>query len=142
MIKSTGGKMKNLLVSDYMTGKTLSFTKKMLMLQAVDKIITSREHGGPVIDEHEYVIGWFSGKDSLGKMLEASYYGDTVTLVEDVMSCDIKTIVATMSIIDVAQLMLKTSHRIYAIVDENKQYVGTITRKNVLLAMTRQIKLD
>ncbi len=133
--------MENLLVSDYMTGKTLSFTRKMLMVQAVDKIITSREHGGPVVDGQGAVIGWFSGMDSLAKMLETSYYGETVTLVEDVMTHDVETIVASMSLIDAAQLMLKTSHLLYAIVDENDRYTGIISRKNVLLGMTRQIKL-
>lgn len=132
--------MENLLVSDYMTGKTLSFTKKMLMVQAVDKIITSREHGGPVVDEHGLVIGWFSGMDCLAKMLEASYYGETAPLVEDVMAHDVETISATMSIVDAAQKMVKSSHRLYAIVDDSKHYVGVISRKNVLLGMTRQIK--
>lgn len=132
--------MENLLVADYMTGKTISFTKKMVMQTAVDKLITSPEHGGPVVDDHGQVIGWFSGKDCLAKMLEASYYCELVALVEDVMVSDVETIVASMSIIDVAQLMLKTSHRIYAVVDENQKYIGLISRKNVLLAMSSQIK--
>lgn len=131
--------MNNLQVSHYMSGKSLSFKQHMTIETAVEILLKSHEIGGPVIDDRGRVIGWLSEQDCLSKMLEASYYCEVVALVEDVMAKEAVTVNDQMSIVDLAQLMLKTQPKIYAVVDAENHYIGLISRKRVLLGMTKQI---
>ncbi len=131
--------MNNLQVSHYMSGKTISFKKHMSLEIAVEILLKSDEIGGPVIDDSGRVNGWLSEQDCLAKMLEASYYCEMVALVEDVMVKEVLTIKEQMSIVDLAQLMLTSKPKIYAVVDAEDHYLGIISRKKVLFAMTKQI---
>jgi predicted transcriptional regulator len=131
--------MNNLQVSEYMIGKSLSFKKEMTIESAVEILLASKQIGGPVIDTAGRVVGWLSEQDCLAKMIEASYYCELVALVEDVMSKKAVTVKKEMSIVDLAQLMLKTAPKIYPVVDNEDHYIGLISRKNVLGAMSKQI---
>ncbi|PKG40970.1 CBS domain-containing protein [Psychromonas sp. Urea-02u-13] len=131
--------MNNLQVSEYMIGKSLSFKKEMTIETAVEILLASKQIGGPVIDTAGRVVGWLSEQDCLAKMIEASYYCELVALVEDVMSKKAVTVKKEMSIVDLAQLMLKTAPKIYPVVDDEDHYIGLISRKNVLGAMSKQI---
>lgn len=131
--------MNNLQVSHYMNAKSLSFKKHMNLQIAVEILLNSHEIGGPVIDDGGRVIGWLSEQDCLAKMLEASYYCELVALVEDVMVKDAVTVNDQMSIVDLAQMMLKTKPKIYAVVDDENHYIGLISRKRVLAGMTKQV---
>lgn len=131
--------MNNLQVSHYMSGKSLSFKKQMTIEMAVEILLKSEHIGGPIIDDVGRVIGWLSEQDCLAKMLEASYYCELVALVEDVMVIKALTVKGDMSIVDLAQLMLKTQPKIYPVVDDEDRYIGLISRKNVLAGMNKQI---
>jgi predicted transcriptional regulator len=131
--------MNNLQVSEYMSGKSLSFKKEMTIQTAVEILLLSQQIGGPVIDAAGRVIGWLSEQDCLAKMLEASYYCELVALVEDVMVNEAVTVKEEMSIVDLAQLMLKTTPKTYPVIDAEDHYIGLISRKNVLAGMTKQI---
>lgn len=122
-----------------MSGKSLSFRKEMTLQTAVEILLTSNQIGGPVIDGAGRVIGWLSEQDCLAKMLEASYYCELVALVEDVMVNEAVTVKGDMSIVDLAQLMIKTAPKIYPVIDAEDHYIGLISRKNVLAGMTKQI---
>ena len=131
--------MNNLQVSDFKSGKSLSFKKDMTLETAVNILLESQQIGGPVIDAYGRVIGWLSEQDCLAKMIEASYYCELVALVEDVMVKDVVTVKADMSIVDLAQLMIKTTPKIYPVIDDEDHYIGLISRKNVLRAMAKQM---
>ncbi|PKF60424.1 hypothetical protein CW745_15275 [Psychromonas sp. psych-6C06] len=133
--------MNNLEVSHYMIGKSLSFKKEMSVQTAVEILLKNEQLGGPVIDESGRVIGWLSEQDCLAKMLEASYYCELAALVEDIMVSPVVTVKKEMSIVDLAQMMLKTAPKIYPVVDSGDHYIGLISRKKVLAAMTKQVKL-
>jgi len=133
--------MKNLQISHCMSGKSIFFKKEMPIETAVLKLLNSKEIGGPVLDDRGHVIGWLSEQDCLAKMLEASYYCELVALVEDVMVNTPLTVKATMSIVDLAQLMLSAKPKIYPVVDENNKFMGLIARKDVLAGMTKQFNI-
>ena len=132
--------MENLQVSQYMTGKTISFKKAMKVEEAVNKLLKSEHIGGPVVDQIGHVIGWLSEQDCLGKMQSASYYCELVALVEDTMIAPCLTVKANMSIVDLAQQMLKLKPKTYPVVDDNNMFIGLITRKGVLTAMKKQLE--
>ena len=132
--------MKDLRVSHYMTGKTLFFKKQMTVEQAVEKLLASEYIGGPVVDDIGHVIGWLSEQDCLDKMIAASYYCELVALVADIMHKPCLTVKADLSIVDLAEQMLKTKPKIYPVVDDNNRFIGLITRKGVLKAMSKQFE--
>ena len=133
--------MKNLQILHCMSGKSIFFKKEMPIETAVLKLLSSKEIGGPVLDDRGHVIGWLSEQDCLAKMLEASYYCELVALVEDVMVKTPLTVKATMSIVDLAQLMLSAKPKLYPVVDENNKFMGLIARKDVLTGMTKQFNI-
>lgn len=132
--------MNNLRISQYMTGKVISFKKEMTVQQAVKKLLLSEYIGGPVLDEVGHVIGWLSEQDCLDKLLAASYYCELVALVEDIMNAPCLCVKADYSVVDMAQKMLKTTPKIYPVVDEHNIFIGLITRKSVLSAMDKQLE--
>lgn len=131
--------MENLRVKQFMTGKTISFTKEMNLESAVENLLASQLIGGPVVDDNGHIVGWLSEQDCLGKIIAASYYSENVALVEDVMSAPI-VISSELSIVDLAQKMVNEKPKIYPVQDEDNKYVGLITRKSVLRAMNTQLQ--
>lgn len=132
--------MNDLQVSNFMTGKTIAFKKEMTVEEAVEKLLTSEYIGGPVLDEVGHVIGWLSERDCLDKMIAASYYCELIALVEDIMNTPCFTVKGDYSIVDLAQLMLKETPKIYPVVDDKNIFIGLITRKGVLTAINKQLE--
>jgi len=130
--------MEVLQVKQFMTGKVLSFTKDMILEAAVDKLLTSDLLGGPVIDQQGQVIGWLSEQDCLAKIIEGNYYSEHAALVEDVMSDTPLSVSSHMSIVDIAQKLLHDKPKMYPVIDEDNQYIGLITRKAILAAMSQR----
>lgn len=132
--------MKSLEVSKFMTEKSIYFKKEMTVESAVEKLLHSKYIGGPVLDDTGRVIGWLSEQDCLAKMIAASYYCEQVALVGDAMVPEGLTVKPDMSIFDLAQLMLKAKPKIYPVVDQHNKFLGIITRKNVLSAMSKHLE--
>jgi len=132
--------LQDLKVADFMIGKAISFKKEMTVAHAVEKLLNSQYIGGPVLDDIGHVTGWLSEQDCLAKMLEASYYCELVALVDDIMLRPSLTVKADLSIVDLAQQILKNKPKIYPVVDENNIFIGLITRKGVLAAMNKQLE--
>jgi len=130
--------MEVLQVKQFMTGKVLSFTKDMILEAAVDKLLTSDLLGGPVIDQQGQVIGWLSEQDCLAKIIEGNYYSEHAALVEDVMSDTPLSVSNHMSIVDIAQKLLHDKPKMYPVIDEDNRYIGLITRKAILRAMSQR----
>ncbi|WP_025562949.1 CBS domain-containing protein [Psychromonas sp. SP041] len=131
--------LENLQVKQFMTGKSIAFTKEMNLQTAVEKLLASNLIGGPVVNESGHVVGWLSEQDCLAKIIEASYYSDHSALVEDVMSDSPLSIPSTLSIVDLAQKMIHEKPKMYPVLDEDDIYVGLITRKMVLGAIKTQL---
>lgn len=132
--------MKSLKVSKFMTEKSIYFKKEMTVESAVEKLLGSKYIGGPVLDDTGKVIGWLSEQDCLEKMIASSYYCEQVALVADAMVPEGLTVKPDMSVFDLAQLMLKAKPKIYPVVDQHNKFLGIITRKNVLAAMSKHLE--
>tara|TARA_R110001583_G_scaffold48047_3_gene150331 strand:+ start:1269 stop:1679 length:411 start_codon:yes stop_codon:yes gene_type:complete len=132
--------MKNLQVKQFMTGKSIAFTREMNLEAAVNKLLVSNLIGGPVVDELGHVVGWLSEQDCLAKLIEASYYHEHSALVEDVMSAAPLSIPSSLSILDLAQKMIHEKPKMYPVLDDQFIYVGLITRKIVLGAIKSQLE--
>ncbi|NRA52605.1 MAG: CBS domain-containing protein [Gammaproteobacteria bacterium] len=127
--------MKSLKVSEYMTYQPATFKKDMPIAEAVELFLTKAQIGGPVLDDNKHVIGFLSEQDCLSTMLEATYFGESHTIVADKMRDEVLTVSPEDSILEIAKTMTGQKPKIYPVVDANNILLGIITRRDVLKAI-------
>ena len=128
--------IKSLKVRDYMSGKLVKFTPDTDVLDAIHELVNHRIAGAPVVDDHGTLVGMLSEFDCLQVVLTAAYHGDPGGPVSELMTKDVQTVDADMSIIDLAQLFMKSGFRRYPVLKDNR-LVGQISRKDVLRALEK-----
>lgn len=128
--------IRSLKVKDYMSGKIVSFTPETDVLDAIHQLVHQRIAGAPVVDSHGSLVGMLSEFDCLNVVLKAAYHGEPGGPIADLMTTDVKTVDADMSIIDLAQLFMESGFRRYPVMKDNR-LVGQISRKDVLRALEK-----
>lgn len=130
--------MESLKVSDYINTHPVTFSPEMPVAEAVEKLLQGHQTGGPVIDivdSHRDVVGFLSEQDCIRQMVESSYYREQVARVKDIMQKEVLTVKPYHSILEVAQKMITAKPKIYPVVDDDGNFVGTINRSQVLKAI-------
>lgn len=130
--------MESLKVKDYMNVRPVTFTESMSLSVALDKMLTSKQIGGPVINENKQVVGFMSEQDMIHKLLTVGYHCQDSHTVKECMRTDVLTVVSDSSIIVLAETMIGQKPKIYPVVDDGR-LVGVITRRDVLTAISTQI---
>lgn len=128
--------IRSLKVKDYMSGKLVKFTPDTDVLDAIHELVNHRIAGAPVVDDHGTLVGMLSEFDCLKVVLTAAYHGDPGGPVSELMTRDVQTVDADMSIIDLAELFMKSGFRRYPVLKDNR-LVGQISRKDVLRALEK-----
>ncbi|MGR5067118.1 MULTISPECIES: CBS domain-containing protein [Vibrio] len=131
--------MHSLKVKDYMTLQAVSFTAGMSLTAALNKVMQSVTLGGPVIDEHEKVIGFLSEQDLLDELIKTSYHCQDTHTVQECMHKDVLSVSPEMSIIELADMMKVGKPKMYPVVDDTEKLVGMITRRDVLRAIGKSL---
>ena len=132
--------MESLSVGDYMNKSPVTFTTDMPVVEAVERLLTVHQTGGPVLDENNMVIGFLSEQDCLAQMLASSYYNEQISLVKDIMRTEVLSIKPYMSVLELAQQMLLAKPKFYPVVDDDGFLLGSINRTAVLNAIDVQFK--
>ncbi|MEW9798665.1 CBS domain-containing protein [Alteromonas sp. CYL-A6] len=132
--------MESLQVSDYMNTHPVKLGLQMPVAEAVETLLRSGQTGGPVIDDKGKVVGFLSEQDCIARMIESSYYREQVCRVADIMRTPALTIKPYMSVIELAQLLIKEKPRVYPVVDDDGVLLGTINRTSVLKAIDVQLR--
>ncbi|GAA0346736.1 CBS domain-containing protein [Bowmanella denitrificans] len=132
--------MESLQVSDYMNRRPVTFAPHMTVAEAVERLLHSRQTGGPVVDAERRLVGFLSEQDCLARMLESSFYREQVARVSDIMRQEVLSIKPYMSIIELAQKMLGEKPKVYPVVDDDGLLMGAITRADVLHAIDIQLQ--
>ena len=128
--------IRSLKVKDYMSGKLVTFTPETDILDAIHELVHNRIAGAPVVDEFGTLVGMLSEFDCLDVVLKAGYHGEPGGPVSDLMTKEVETVDANMSIIDIAQLFMASGFRRYPVMKDN-MLVGQISRKDVLRALEK-----
>jgi len=125
-----------ILVSDYMTTKLITFNVNQPIEEVIGSLIKNKISGGPVLNDKNELIGIISEGDCMKQVSESRYYNmpmDTNNTVEKAMAKNVETIDGNMNIFDAANKFLESKRRRFPIV-ENGKLVGQISQKDVLKA--------
>lgn len=131
--------MNSLKVADFMHRYPVTFTADMPIEMAVDRLIQTKQLGGPVIDAERNIIGFISEQDCLSQMLMSTYHNQQASKVCDAMHKEVLTVRPYEDIIDLAQLMLLAKPKLYPVVDDNECLIGIISRTDVLGAIDKEL---
>ncbi len=123
-------------VKDFMTRSLISFAPETSVYDAMKTLIEHRISGGPVLDSDGNLVGMLSEVDCHKTILSSSYNNYPIETVGDVMSTDLKTVDANMSIHALAEKFLRNPYRRYPVL-ENGKLIGQISRRDVLIAIQR-----
>jgi CBS domain-containing protein len=132
--------MESLQVSDYMNTHPVKLHIEMPVAEAVEVLLTSGQSGGPVVDIKGKVVGFLSEQDCIAQMIASSYYREQICRVVDIMKTPVMTIKPYMSVIELAQLLIKEKPRVYPVVDDDGVLQGCINRSAVLKAIDVQLR--
>jgi CBS domain-containing protein len=121
---------------DYMAAYLITFNTDTDVLEAVNLLLQYRISGAPVVDEQHHIIGIISEKDCLKAVLTAAYHEDLGVTVGDLMTPNVKSVDADMSIVEVAEKFLEDNVRRYPVLEEGR-LVGQISRRDILRAFIR-----
>lgn len=132
--------MESLQVSDYMNTHPVKLTTEMTVAEAVEALLMSNQSGSPVIDSKGKVVGFLSEQDCIANMIASSYYREQICRVAEIMRTPVLSIKPYMSVIELAQLLIKDKPRVYPVVDDDGVLLGTINRSAVLKAIDVQLR--
>ena len=122
-------------VKDYMSGKLVTFRPDTDVLDAIHELVKHGISGAPVVDDTGNLVGMLSEFDCMKVVLTAGYHGEPGGPVSDLMATDVKTVRAEVSIVDMADVFMKSGLRRYPVINGNR-LVGQISRRDVLRALT------
>ena len=134
--------MQSINVNEYMNHYPVTFTENMAVEEASLRFLKTKQIGGPVIDDNGKLIGFISESDVLAKMLETIYYNEHVADVSDIMRKDVLSVKPYDSVIELGQKMLKNKPKVYPVIDDDGNLLGTICRNDVLHAIDRHLRAN
>ncbi len=132
--------MESLHVSDYMNRRPVTFMTEMPVAEAVERLLSGSQTGGPVLDSDNKVVGFLSEQDCIAKMITSSYYREQVARVKDIMQPNVLAVKAYDSVVELAQRMLRDKPKVYPVLDDDGYLLGTICRSDVLYAIDVQLR--
>ena len=90
--------------------------------------------------ENGKLIGFLSESDVLAKMLETMYHNEHIVNVSDLMRKDVLSMKPYDSVIELGRLMTKNKPKVYPVVDDKNNLLGTICRNDVLRSIDKILR--
>ena len=139
---SQGKEEAQILVSDYMTTKLVTFKAEDSLDHVIHELITYKISGGPVVNDKNELIGIISETDCIKHISESKYYNmpsDTNNTVGKYMVTDVDTIDKDMNIFDAAFKFISSHRRRFPVI-ENGKLIGQLSQKDVFLKAAINVK--
>lgn len=126
----------NITVRDFMTVNMYKFTKGQSVLEVMETLLKYQISGGPVVNEHNEVIGIISEGDCIKQVSESRYYNQPMDdmNVEKYMVKNVETVSPDMHLFDMANKFLSLKIRRFPVCEDGK-LVGLISQKDILKAV-------
>ncbi|MGL5814810.1 MAG: CBS domain-containing protein [Aeromonas sp.] len=128
-----------LQVRDHMQRLTHFLSPELSLAEALDRLHSAGLSGLPVLNAQRQLVGFLSEQDCIPSLLSGSYYCDTRTKVEDLMSHTPLSVDPDDSILDLARQMTGARPKIYPVLQQGK-VTGLISRRQVMAALNQQMK--
>ena len=96
--------MESLKVKDYMNMRPVTFDPSQSLSAALDKLLTAKQIGGPVVDANRQVVGFLSEQDMIQKLIKVGYHCQDTHTVGECMREDVLTVSPDSSIIELADI--------------------------------------
>ncbi|MEW6992397.1 CBS domain-containing protein [Colwelliaceae bacterium 6441] len=132
--------MESIQVKEYMNHYPVTFTPEMVVEEASLRFLKTKQIGGPVIDDNHRLIGFLSESDVMATMLNSIYLNEHRADVADLMRKDVLTVKPYDSVVELGQNMLKNKPKVYPVVDDDGNLLGTICRNDVLHALDKHLR--
>ncbi len=132
--------MKSLKIQEYMNYYPVTFSEKMSVEEASLRFLKTSQIGGPVIDDNGLVLGFVSEGDVLAKLLESIYFNENIAIVKDIMTKPVLSVKPYESIIELGQSMSKAKPKLYPVIDDDGNLLGSISRNEVLQACYEHVR--
>lgn len=132
--------MESLQIKEYMNPYPVTFTPEMVVEEASLRFLKTKQIGGPVIDQNNRLLGFLSENDVMETMLKSIYFNEHATDVAHLMRKDVLSVKPYDSVIELAQNMVKNKPKVYPVVDDSGNLLGTICRNDVLQALDKHLR--
>jgi len=123
-----------LKVRDYMSMDGVIVRPDTSIMQLVHLLAERKARGAVVTNESEMVVGMITERDCISVAMHAGYFDEPGGTVAEYMTRDVETISSGDNLLDVAQFMVRSSHRLFP-VTENGRLIGILSRRDVLRAL-------
>ncbi len=127
-----------ILVKDCMTKKLVTFRPEQTMDEVMQTLLKKNISGGPVVDEHNNIVGMISEGDCLKDSLRGKY-NNTMSqshLLKDRMITDVKTIDPDTEVMEAARMHLEMKLRRFPVMKDGK-LLGQISQRDVMRAVQK-----
>ena len=131
--------MESLQIKDYMNNYPVTFTEDMVVEEASLRFLKTKQIGGPVIDKNQKLVGFLSERDVMTKMLQTIYHNEHTSDVAALMRKDVLSVKPYDSVLELAQNMQANKPKVYPVVDDDGNLLGTICRNDVLQALDKHL---
>tara|TARA_B100000767_G_C19674917_1_gene496924 strand:- start:379 stop:843 length:465 start_codon:yes stop_codon:yes gene_type:complete len=135
-IANKGKESPQILVSDYMTTKLITFKPDDSLDHVIHLLIANKISGGPVVNDKNELIGIISETDCIKHISESKYYNmpsDSNNIVAKKMVTTVDIIDKDMNIFDAATKFINSKRRRFPVI-ENGKLIGQISQKDILKA--------
>ena len=127
-----------LQVKEFMNTRPLIFKEDSPLSSALDLIIGSKQIGGPVVNDLSKVVGVVTEKDLFQDLLKLTYHCQESRLIKDCMKTSFQFVGLYDGLMDVITKMEKFNAVIFPVIEDG-ELIGTIGRREVLLAIKKQL---
>ncbi len=136
-VKSSGKQL--VAVSDWMSTNLITFKPDQPIYEVIDKLLSNKISGAPVVNDKNEVVGVISEGDCLKEIVKGKY-DNIPTLsgkVKDHMSTKVMTIDPGTNVFEVGQTFLNLRLRRLPVIDKFGKLVGQISQKDVMRAVSK-----
>ena len=130
--------MNLLQVKEFMNTRPLIFKEDSPLSSALDLIIGSKQIGGPVVNDMSKVVGIVTEKDLFQDLLKLTYHCQESRLIKDCMKTSFQCVGLYDGLMDVITKMEKFNAVIFPVIEDG-ELIGTIGRREILLAIKKQL---